>query len=100
VCEFGRKTAIRPSSNFPISLDHVLRASQEGDHPPLNPPAWIANLHPQVVLLSVAPGDRQGLSSPQTLESVQGYTLLRTDRSDWIEITTDGENLWVEVERK
>jgi len=30
----------------------------------------------------------------------EGITLLRTDRHGWIEITTDGEKLWVEVERR
>jgi competence protein ComEC len=69
----------------------------EGGYAPLNPPAWIERLHPQVILLSVAPGDRQGLPSPETLEAVQGYTLLRTDRSGWIELSTDGEQMWVEV---
>jgi beta-lactamase superfamily II metal-dependent hydrolase len=72
----------------------------EGGYAPLNPPAWIERLRPQVVLLSVAPGDRRGLPSPETLEAVQGYMLLRTDRNGWIELTTDGEQMWVEVERK
>jgi uncharacterized protein YraI len=33
------------------------------------------------------------------LEAVQGYTLLCTDRNGWIEVSTDGEQMWVEVER-
>ena len=41
----------------------------------------------------------EGLPSPETLEAVKGYTLLRTDRICWIELTTDGEEMWVEVER-
>jgi beta-lactamase superfamily II metal-dependent hydrolase len=67
---------------------------------PLNTPEWIANLQPQVVVLSVSPKDATGLPSPETLEAVEGYTLLRTDRNGWIELTTDGEQMWVEVERK
>lgn len=67
---------------------------------PANPPGWIAHLRPQVVLLGVAAGDREGLPSAETLEAVQGYTLLRTDRNGWIELSTDGEQLWVEVERR
>jgi beta-lactamase superfamily II metal-dependent hydrolase len=39
------------------------------------------------------------LPSPETLDAVQGYTLLRTDRNGWIEVTTDGERMWVEVEK-
>jgi hypothetical protein len=30
---------------------------------------------------------------------MHGYTLLRTDRNGWIELSTDGEQMWVEVER-
>ena len=66
----------------------------------LNPPEWLQTLQPQVVLLSVAADDRQGLPDPETLISLEGYNLLRTDRNGWIEITTDGEQMWVEVERK
>jgi hypothetical protein len=52
------------------------------------------------VLLSVAAGDRQGRPDPKTLEAVEGYTLLRTGRNGYIELTTDGEHMWVGVERK
>ncbi len=72
----------------------------ESGYAPLNPPAWLERLHPQVVLLSVSPGDHHGLPSPETLEAVQDYTLLRTDRNGWIELTTDGEQMWVEVEKR
>ena len=72
----------------------------ESGYAPLNPPEWIAGLHPQVVLLSVAAGNRDGLPSAETLQAVQGYNLLRTDRNGWIELTTDGEQMWVEVERR
>jgi len=53
-----------------------------------------------VALLSVAAGDKSGLPSPETMEAVEGYTLLRTDQNGWIEITTDGTQMWVEVEHK
>jgi competence protein ComEC len=71
----------------------------ESGYAPVNPKEWIESLAPQVVLLSVAAGDREGLPSPETLEAVQGYNLLRTDQHGWIELTTDGEQMWVEVER-
>jgi len=72
----------------------------ESGYAPANPAEWIERLRPQVVLLSVAADDRDGLPSPETLEAVQGYTLLRTDRNGWIELTTDEEQMWVEVERR
>jgi beta-lactamase superfamily II metal-dependent hydrolase len=42
----------------------------------------------------------QGRPDPQVLQALEGRTLLRTDRNGWIELTTDGEQLWVEVERR
>ena len=72
----------------------------ESGYAPLNPPEFISFLHPQVALLSVAPADKTGLPSPETLEALEGYNLLRTDINGWIELTTDGSQMWVEVERK
>jgi hypothetical protein len=36
----------------------------------------------------------------ETLEEVEGYTLLRTYRNGWIEIMMDGEQMWVEMEKR
>ena len=66
----------------------------------VNPPEWIAALHPQVVILSVAAGDLDGLPDQAVLDSLTGTMLLRTDRNGWITISTDGVGMWVEVERK
>ena len=40
------------------------------------------------------------VGSPGGGLALVGYTLLRTDQNGWIELATDGEQLWVEVERK
>ena len=48
----------------------------------------------------LASGDKTGLPSPEILEAVAGYNLQRTDHNGWIELTTDGKQMWVEVERK
>ena len=72
----------------------------ENGYAPANPPDWISNLDPWLVLLSVAPDDRDGLPDPETLEAINGTTLLRTDRNGWIHITTDGQQMWVEVEKE
>lgn len=71
----------------------------EGGYAPINPPDWIKNLNPQVLMLSVASGDRDGLPSEETLQTVKGYNLLRTDQQGWIHLSTDGECMWVEVEK-
>ncbi|HUF38991.1 MAG TPA: ComEC/Rec2 family competence protein [Anaerolineales bacterium] len=62
---------------------------------PLNPPEWIAAVDPDVLLLSVAAGNRDGLPSEELREILESYTVLRTDRDGWIEIVTDGEEVWV-----
>jgi hypothetical protein len=49
-----------------------------------------------VVLLSAG----QSQPDAEMLEAVQGYSLLRTDRNGWIHLSTDGERMWLEVERK
>jgi hypothetical protein len=64
-----------------------------------NPPEWIANLQPQIALLSVAPGDRRGMPADEMIEALEGATILRTDRNGWIELATDGEQIWVEAAR-
>jgi hypothetical protein len=71
----------------------------DSGYAPINPPEWIAALRPQVVLISVAAADKEGLPSPETLELLKGYSLLRTDRNGWIELSTDGEQMWVEAAR-
>lgn len=72
----------------------------EGGYAPANPPDWLVAFHPQLILLSVAPGDPDGLPDEALLESLSGTTLLRTDLNGWIRISTDGEQVWLEVERE
>ena len=64
-----------------------------------NPPEWIANLNPELVILNVAAGDENGMPDSEVLETVKEYSLLRTDQNGWVEITTNGEQMWVNVER-
>jgi len=72
----------------------------DSGYAPLNPPEWIANLQPQVVILSVASGDPDGLPDQDALDAVKDITLLRTDQNGWITVSTDGAQMWVEVEKK
>jgi beta-lactamase superfamily II metal-dependent hydrolase len=64
----------------------------------LNPPDWIAALQPRLAVLSVAAGDPDGLPEQPVLDELAGTTLLRTDRNGWIEVSTDGTRMWVDVE--
>ena len=65
---------------------------------PSNPPDMIENLNPELTVLSVSAGDENGLPAQEVLDSLDGYSLLRTDRSGWIMVLTDGNSMRVEVE--
>ncbi len=71
----------------------------ESGYAPSNPPDIFENLNPQLVVLCVAAGDLDGLPSQDTLDSLEGYSLLRTDRNGWIDISTDGVEMRVNIER-
>lgn len=66
---------------------------------PSNPPDLIENLNPELTVISVAAGDPDGLPAQEVLDSLDGYSYLRTDRSGWITVSTDGNSMRVEVER-
>ena len=76
----------------------VLLLADSG-YAPSNPPDIFENLNPELVVLSVAAGDEDGLPSQDVLDSLKDYSLLRTDRSGWITVITDGNAMRVEVER-
>jgi hypothetical protein len=68
----------------------------DGGTAALNPPEWIGTLRPRMVLLFPPPGEVPGAA---VIQELAGYTLLRTGHNGWIELSTDGEQLWVERER-
>ena len=80
----------------PVSVLSLADAGYEAS----NPPEWIASLNPEIIELSVDAADQNGMPDSSVLESVKDYELLRTDQNGWIEITTNGEQMWVNVERK
>ncbi|MFZ5909294.1 MAG: ComEC/Rec2 family competence protein [Chloroflexota bacterium] len=82
-----------------IGKTSLLLLSDSG-YAPISPPEWIASLNPQVILLNVAAGDKDGLPDQELLDSIEDYPLLRTDRNGWIEVTTDGAQMWVRVEEQ
>jgi competence protein ComEC len=77
----------------------VLLLADSG-YAPLNPPEWIDRWQPGVVLLSVAANDVDGRPDPEVLQALGDYNLLRTDQNGWIHLSTDGAQMWVEVQKK
>ena len=76
----------------------VLLLAQSG-YGPLTPPEILPVLNPRLVVISVAPADKDGLPSPATLDALQDYPVLRTDVNGWVEVVTDGQQMWVTAER-
>jgi competence protein ComEC len=76
----------------------VLLLADSG-YAPSNPPDLIENVNPQLTVLSVAAGDPNGLPAQDVLDSLDGYSMLRTDHSGWITVITDGDKMRVETER-
>jgi competence protein ComEC len=72
----------------------------ESGYAQANPPEWLFNLAPQMYILSVGGDDSFGMPPRETIDLLRDYTLLRTDQNGWIRLSTDGEQLWVEVERR
>jgi len=72
----------------------------ESGYAPANPPEWLVNLSPAMFILPVAGDDLDGLPSLALVDLLRDQTVLRTDRNGWIRLSTDGDQLWVEVERK
>jgi beta-lactamase superfamily II metal-dependent hydrolase len=70
----------------------------DGGYEGVNPTAWLSELNPLVAMISVEAGNPDGLPSPEVLLELEGRSVMRTDRHGWIDLTTDGERLWVEVE--
>jgi competence protein ComEC len=72
----------------------------ESGYAPANPPEWLANLNPQVAVLSVAASDPTGLPSADLLATFEKSTLLRTDIYGWIDLSSDGRRLQITSEHQ
>ncbi len=64
-----------------------------------NPPAWLEAVRPRLAVASIGGGRGADLPAPEVASALAGAKLLRTDRNGWIELITDGDGMWVEVER-
>ncbi len=72
----------------------------ESGYSPSNPPDWLLNLKPEMYILSVAAADFDGRPSPGLLETLKDANILRTDSMGRITLSTNGQEIWVSVERK
>jgi beta-lactamase superfamily II metal-dependent hydrolase len=77
----------------------ALLLAQSG-YAPANPGQWLTTIKPEMMILSVAAGDPDGLPSPELLAALKDVNLIRTDAYGWIDLASDGQSNWITVERK
>lgn len=65
----------------------------------VNPREFLVRIDPELVLISVGAGNSRGLPSEAVLRALEGRSILRTDLNGTIDLTTDGERMWVGIER-
>jgi competence protein ComEC len=63
-------------------------------------PDFLAGVQPLMAVVSVGRDNGYGLPSPGTLGRLEPRPVFRTDVNGDIEISTDGERLWVKVDRE
>jgi beta-lactamase superfamily II metal-dependent hydrolase len=61
--------------------------------------AFLAAVAPLTAVISVGEGNSYGLPAPETLDRLGSRPVFRTDLNGDVEMSTDGERLWVRVER-
>jgi competence protein ComEC len=77
----------------------ALLLAQSG-YAPANPGQWLTTIKPEMMILSVAAGDPDGLPSPELLAALKDVNIIRTDAYGWIDLASDGQSNWITVERK
>ena len=69
----------------------------DSGYSPLSPPEWINRLSPNLAILSGSASDSDGFPYFDTMSILESTPTFRTDQCGWIEVTTDGHQMWVEI---
>ena len=72
----------------------------DSGYAPVNPQDWLANLAPEILVLSVEAGDKDGLPQEEIQAVLDEHPGLRTDYNGWIHVATDGERVWFDVQKQ
>ncbi len=107
---YNRARFLLPLGANPEMIDELLHSGRllraqalvlaDSGYAAVNPPELFERVQPLAAVIGVEADDRRGLPSPEVLETLKGTTVLRTDHHGWIAFRTDGQSLWVEVERR
>jgi len=72
----------------------------DSGYAPVNPPEWVSNLAPDILILSVEAGDKDGLPQEEVQAMLEDYPSLRTDYYGWIHVSTDGQQVWFDIQKQ
>jgi competence protein ComEC len=72
----------------------------DSGYAPVNPPEWLATLAPEILVLSVEAGDKDGLPQEEIQALLEEHPGLRTDYHGWIHVATNGERVWIDVQKQ
>ena len=95
---------IRQEVEFKLIADRaelhstVLKVAHHGSDTSTTP-QFLAVVNPRLAVISVGADNKFGHPSDEVLERLGTENIYRTDKHGTIEFTTNGERLWVEVER-
>lgn len=84
-------------AGLPLAAD-VLKVGHHGSAASTSP-AFLAQVAPQVAVISVGAENRFGHPSPEVLARLAGVQVLRTDKHGRIEVISDGQKLRLRWER-
>ncbi len=86
--------------SHPSLQSTVLKVPHHGSQTSLSA-AFLAAIRPQVAIISCGADNEFGHPHASTLDrlAAAGCTILRTDQNGTVEVVTDGEGMWVHVER-
>ncbi len=85
-------------AGMPATRDVQVLLLADGGAAAVNPPGWLVHTHPWLAIASVQAGNAEGLPADEVLAGLEGATVLRTDVNGWIELTSGGRWLWVQVQ--
>jgi competence protein ComEC len=89
--------AVLMSSGQPVQCP-ALKVSHHGSAGATSE-AFVAAVAPQVAIIQVGADNRYGHPAPELMKRLSSARIYRTDQDGTIEVTSDGQRLWLRTER-
>jgi len=97
--DIGAEAEANLVSNHADLRAPVLKVAHHGSRTSTSA-AFLAAVQPLTAVISVGEGNTYGQPAPETLDRLAPRPVFRTDRHGDVEMSTDGERLWIRVGRR